>query len=250
MTSFRSSALITCGISLLLFSCRNHPADNTTWRVYGGSKMAQHYSSLTQIDSSNVKQLQVAWEYHTHDADTIGHSQIQCSPIMVDGTLYGTTPKLRLFAVDAATGKEKWAFNPAGNTNSSPMNFGMNNNRGVTYKQEGNDRRILYCAGSNIYAINATNGEPKKTFGDNGKVDLHNDLGRDAKTMYVTSTSPGIIYNNLFIIGTRVNETADAAPGHIRAYDVRTGKLKWVFHTIPYPGEEGYNTWEDTAAYK
>ena len=250
MTGFRSSALITCGISLLLFSCKNHPADNTTWRVYGGSKMAQHYSSLAQIDSSNVKQLQVAWEYHTHDADTVGHSQIQCSPIMVDGTLYGTTPKLRLFAVDAATGKEKWAFNPAGNTNSSPMNFGMNNNRGVTYWEEDNDRRILYCAGSNIYAINAANGEPVKTFGDNGKVDLHNDLGRDAKTMYVTSTTPGIIYKDLFIIGTRVNETADAAPGHIRAYDVRTGKLKWVFHTIPYPGEEGYNTWEDTVAYK
>lgn len=250
MTGFRSSALTICGIFLVLSSCKNHPADNTTWRVYGGSKMAQHYSSLTQIDSSNVKQLQVAWEYHTNDADTIGHSQIQCSPIEVDGMLYGTTPKLRLFAVDAATGKEKWTFNPAGNTNSSPMSFGMNNNRGVTYWEDGDDKRILYCAGSNIYAVNATNGEQVKSFGTDGKVDLHNDLGLDASKMYVTATTPGIIYKNLYIIGSRVNETADAAPGHIRAYDVRTGKLKWIFHTIPHPGEEGYNTWEDTAAYK
>lgn len=250
MTGFRSSALTVFGAVLLFCSCKNQSGDNTTWRVYGGSKMAQHYSSLTQIDSANVNQLQVAWEYHTHDADTVGHSQIQCSPIMVDGTLYGTTPKLRLFAVDAATGKEKWTFNPAGNTNSSPMTFGMNNNRGVTYWEDGDDKRILYCAGSNIYAINAANGEVVKGFGTDGKVDLHNDLGLDASKMYVTATTPGIIYKNLYIIGSRVNETADAAPGHIRAYDVRTGKLKWIFHTIPRPGEEGYSTWEDTAAYK
>ncbi|HTI59846.1 PQQ-binding-like beta-propeller repeat protein [Mucilaginibacter sp.] len=250
MTGFRSSALTVFGAVLLFCSCKNQSGDNTIWRVYGGSKMAQHYSSLTQIDSANVNQLQVAWEYHTHDADTAGHSQIQCSPIMVDGTLYGTSPKLRLFAVDAATGKEKWTFNPAGNTNSSPMSFGMNNNRGVTYWEDGDDKRILYCAGSNIYAINAANGEVVKSFGTYGKVDLHNDLGLDASKMYVTATSPGIIYKNLYIIGSRVNETADAAPGHIRAYDVRTGKLKWIFHTIPRPGEQGYNTWEDTAAYK
>jgi quinoprotein glucose dehydrogenase len=130
------------------------------------------------------------------------------------------------------------------------MNFGMNNCRGVTYWEDGDDKRILYCAGSYIYEINAENGQPVTSFGDGGKVDLHNDLGVDAKAMYVAATTPGIIYKDLFIIGTRVNETADAAPGHIRAYDVHTGKLKWIFHTIPYPGEFGYNTWEDPQAYK
>lgn len=236
------------GLALLISSCCD--PDTSTWRVYGGSKKAQHYSALTQIDSTNVNKLQVAWEYHTHDADTLAHSQIQCSPIVVDSILYGTTPKLRLFAINAATGREKWVFNPAGNTNSSASNFGMNNSRGVTYWTDGNDRRIFYCAGSNIYAVNADNGQLITSFGNEGKVDLHNDLGRDASKMYVTATSPGIVYKDLYIIGSRVNETADAAPGHIRAYDVHTGKLRWIFHTIPYPGETGYNTWEDTAAYK
>src|ERR1700739_1999785 len=117
MTASKLSALAACGIALLFSSCKHSGPDYTTWRVSGGSKMAQHYSSLNQIDTSNVKQLHVAWEYHTGDADTASHSQIQCSPIMVDGVVYGTTPKLRLFAIDAATGKEKWVFNPAGNAN-------------------------------------------------------------------------------------------------------------------------------------
>ena len=238
-------------LSAFFGSCKNNAApDDTGWRIYGGSKKSQRYSSLTQIDTSNVKQLQVAWIYHTNDADLKAHSQIQCNPIMINGLLYGTTPKLKLFAVDASTGIQKWIFNPAGNTNASPMSFGMNNSRGVTYWEDGDDKRILYCAGSNIYAVNAVTGQLIISFGKGGKLDLHNDLGRDAKNRYVTATSPGIIYKDIYIIGSRVNETADAAPGHIRAYDVHTGKLKWIFHTIPYPGEFGYDSWKDTAAYK
>jgi len=239
-------------VSVVLFnSCKNNlTRDDTGWRVYGGSKKSQRYSTLTQIDTSNVKQMQVAWVYHTNDADIKAHSQIQCNPIIVNGLLYGTTPKLRLFALNAATGKQKWIFNPAGNTNATPANFGMNNNRGVTYWEDGEDKRILYCAGSNIYAVNAETGALITSFGNGGKIDLHNDLGRNAKDMYVTATSPGIIYRDIYIIGSRVNETADAAPGHIRAYDVRTGKLKWIFHTIPYPGEFGYESWKDTSAYR
>lgn len=239
-------------LAAFFYSCKRSTStgDATGWRVYGGSKKAQHYSSLTQIDTSNVKQLQVAWVFHTKDADTVGHSQIQCNPIVINGLLYGTTPKLKLFAVDAATGAQKWVFNPVGNTNSTPGSFGMNNNRGVTYWEDGNDKRILYCAGSSIYAVNALSGESIKSFGVGGKIDLHNDLGRNIKDLYITATSPGIIYHDLYIIGSRVNETADAAPGHVRAYDVRTGNLKWIFRTIPQPGEFGYNTWEDPLAYK
>jgi len=249
MTASPLTMLCVCAAALMLGSCKDH-SDYTGWRVAGGSKKAQHYSSLTQIDSSNVGQLQVAWEYHTKDADDKNHSQIQCSPIVVDGVLYGTTPRVRLFAVDAATGVQKWMFDPRGNANSSFAAFDMNNNRGVTYWEDGDDKRILYSAGSSIYAVNATDGKLITSFGDGGKVNLHNDLGRDASKMYVVATSPGIIYKDLYIIGSRVNETADAAPGHIRAYDVRTGKLRWIFHTIPHPGELGYDTWEDTAAYK
>src|SRR3569623_1573360 len=146
MMSLRIPLLSVMALAFFISSCCD--SDNVTWRVSVGSKKAQHYSALTEIDSSNVNKLQVAWEYHTHDADTQGHSQIQGSPIVIDSILYGTTPRLKLFAVNAVTGKEKWVFNPAGNTNSTPMNFGMNNCRGVTYWEGSNDRRILYCAGS------------------------------------------------------------------------------------------------------
>jgi len=263
--AFRKAFLCLFILSVIVYSCKQAtapeentvdsekftsvPAEDVGWQVSGGSKRADHFSSLKQIDTANVKHLKMAWTYHTNDADLSAHSQIQCNPIIVNGILYATTPKLKLIALDAKTGTEKWVFNPVGNTNSSAT-FGMNNNRGVTYWESGSDKRILYCAGSNIYAINAANGQMIKSFGNGGTVDLHNDLGRYAKEMYVTATSPGIIYHDLYILGSRVNETADAAPGHIRAYDVRTGKLKWIFHTIPQPGETGYETWEDHDAWK
>jgi len=221
------------------------------WEIYGGSKNSIRYSSLTQVDTGNVHQLKIAWVYHTGDADTASHSQIQCNPIIVDGILYATTPRLRLVAMDAATGNEKWIFNPESqNQNTKGANFILNNNRGVTYWQDHDDKRIIYTAGNDIYCLNALDGKLITIFGDSGKIDLHNDLGRDVKNLFVTSTSPGIIYHELYIIGTRVAEEADAAPGHIRAYDVRTGKLRWIFHTIPQPGEAGYESWDDSNAYK
>jgi len=120
MTTFTKAITCLFASATLFSSCKNHSeGDDTGWKVYGGSKKSQRYSSLTQIDTSNVKQLQVAWTYHTNDADLKAHSQIQCNPIMVNGLLYGTTPKLRLFALDAATGKQKWIFDPAGNTNAT-----------------------------------------------------------------------------------------------------------------------------------
>ena len=237
---------------LFLVACTSAPdRTNTNWEVYGGSKKTTRYSSLNQVDTANVSQLKPAWTYHTGDPDTAKHSQIQCNPIIVDGILYATSPQLKLFALDAATGKELWVFNPVDTTlKSSIMNFVLNNNRGVTYWSDKDDKRILYAAGSNIYAINATDGKPVASFGTAGKVDLHDDLGREVKDLYVAATSPGIIYKDLYILGSRVDEGPAAAPGHIRAYDVRTGKLKWIFHTIPQPGEFGYDTWEDPEAWK
>ena len=162
------------------------------------------------------------------------------------------TPQMKLFAIDAATGKEKWQFNPfdslAGN---KKMFFILNNCRGVTYWSDGaNDKRIFYTAGSDLYCINAIDGSLIKSFGIDGKIDLHEGLDRDVKDLFVTATSPGIIYKDLIIMGSRVDEGAAAAPGHIRAYNVRTGKREWIFHTIPQPGEDGYETWDDSTAYK
>jgi quinoprotein glucose dehydrogenase len=236
---------------LCVGACLNNNRDiYKTWRVAGGSKESIHYSELAQVDTSNVDQLQVAWTYHTKDADTVHSSQIQCNPIIVDGILYGTTGKMKLFAIDAATGAEKWVFNPADTSGGKKISLNLNNNRGVTYWNDGADKRIFYTAGYNIFAVDVNTGKTISSFGDSGKVDLHDGLDRDVRDLFITASSPGIIYKDLLIMGSRVDEGPAAAPGHIRAYNVRSGKLKWIFHTIPHPGEPGYETWEDSIAYK
>lgn len=238
-------------ISYLFICCTSATDNYDSWKIYGGNSNNNHYSSLSQIDTNNVTQLKVAWTYHTGDVDTANHSQIQCNPIISDNILYGTSPLMKLFAVDATTGKQKWQFNPFDSLSGDKrMFFILNNCRGITYWSDGNDKRIFYAAGSYLYSINADDGKPVASFGDKGKIDLHDGLDRDVKDLFVTATSPGVIYKDLIIMGSRVDEGAAAAPGHIRAFDVRTGKQKWIFHTIPFPNEKGYNTWEDTAAYK
>jgi quinoprotein glucose dehydrogenase len=252
------SIRITIILTVILFgglfqqSCNHATPEYKTWQVTGGSKENIRYSTLSQINTSNVHQLQVAWVYHTTDADTVNKSQIQCNPIIIDGVLYGTTPQLVVFALDASTGKELWRFDPKSEQfkDFPATRFIMNNNRGVTFWQEGDDKRILMVAGNFLYAIRASDGSRISSFGKNGVIDLKKGLDRNVDELYVTSTSPGIIYKNLFIIGSRVSEGSDAAPGHIRAYDVKTGEQVWIFHTIPHPGEFGYSTWEDSLAYQ
>ncbi|HRH59735.1 MAG TPA: PQQ-binding-like beta-propeller repeat protein [Chitinophagaceae bacterium] len=244
----------TCFIAFIFFySCKSSTENKyNTWKVYGGNKENNRYSSLVQIDTSNVAQLQVAWTYHTGDADSM--TQIQVNPIVVDNVLYGVSPKLKLFALDAATGKAQWVFDPLGDTTAESKGKGyfmMNVCRGVAYYTDGkNDKRIFYGAGSKLFCIDAVAGKPIASFGDKGKIDLHNDLGIDASQLYIAHTTPGIVYRDMIIVGARVNEDMPAAPGHIRAYDVHTGKLRWIFHTIPQPGEPGFETWDDTLAYK
>jgi len=183
--------------------------------------------------------------------DSVNHSQIQCRPLFVDGFLYGTTPLLKVFALDAATGRQRWVFDPVDpGDNSTHPNFGLNNNRGVAYWQEGAEKRIFFTAGSWLYSIDAATGLRDTSFGRHGKVDLHDGLGRDVHDLYVAATSPGVVYKDLLIMGDRVSEGSDAAPGHIRAYDVRTGQIRWIFHTIPQPGEYGFDTWEDSTAWR
>jgi len=221
------------------------------WATTGGTHEGIRYSSLTQVDTSNVQKLVPAWYYHTGDADTVNHSQIQCNPIMVDGILYGTSPRLKVFAIDAATGMEKWVFNPSdSNQNKSRTDFILNNNRGVAYWGDGNDKRIFYTAGPALYALDASTGRLIPGFGKGGKIDMRDGLGRDVHDLYVAATSPGVVYKDLLIMGSRVSEGSDAAPGHIRAYDVRTGEQKWIFHTIPHPGEEGFGSWDDPNAWQ
>jgi quinoprotein glucose dehydrogenase len=242
-----SAVLIVC----IFFSCnRSSKKDYSNWMVNGGSKETIRYSSLTQIDTSNINKLQVTWTYHTGDADTASYSQIQCNPIIIDDVLYGTSPQMKLFAIDAATGKQRWIYNPFDSSQKNTSFFIMNNCRGITYWNDNDDKRIFYCAGSYLVCIDAATGKLETGFGLNGKIDLHDGLGRDVSKMFVINTSAPMIYKDLIIVGSRVDEGANAAPGHIRAYDVRNGKMQWIFHTIPQPGEFGYNTWDDTVAYK
>jgi quinoprotein glucose dehydrogenase len=167
--------------------------------------------------------------------------------------MYCTSPLLKVFAIDAASGKEKWVYSPFDTTGGNKqVNFGLNSCRGVTYWSDGkNDDCIFYCAGSNLTCIDVNTGKPVTSFGNNGKVDLHDGLEMEGvKDLFVTETSPPSVYKDLVLCGTRVSEGMDAAPGDIRAYDARTGKIVWQFHTIPHPGEAGYETWEDPNAYK
>ena len=242
-------------ISLLLFLCRCNntlptPDAYNGWSVYGGTKEGTRFSALTQIDTGNVQQLTVAWTFHTGDADTAHHSQIQCNPIIVNGVLYGTSPTQKLFAVDAATGEEKWMYNPQDDAGGNSGFFIMNNIRGICFWEKAADKRLFFTAGSFLNAVDAVTGKPIESFGNKGKIDLHIGLGRDVSKLYITNTSPGIIYRDLIIVGSRVDEGANAAPGHIRAYNVHTGKQEWIFHTIPQPGEDGYETWDDPNAWK
>ena len=249
-----SQFLQPCALAGLFFCASCKPAEvkkDVDWSSFGGGKANNHYSTLDQIDSANVTRLEVAWTYHTGDGDTVNHSQIQCNPIIVNGVMYATSPTLKLLALDAATGKEKWVFNPRdSNQNKTFGDFIMNNNRGVTYWESGEEKRIFYVAGSWLYSIDANTGKMITSFGRDGRIDLHEGLDKDVHDRYVAATSPGIIYKDLIIMGSRVDEGPMAAPGHIRAFDVRTGERKWIFHTLPQPGEVGYETWEDSVAYK
>ena len=221
------------------------------WPTYGGNYAGNRYSSLDQINIDNVKDLQLAWTYNVfEEINTKGvrPMEIQHQPIVVDGILYGSTGKLKLFAVKAGTGEEIWKFDPFadGQARYRP-------NRGVTYWSDGDDKRILYVAGPHLYSINAKNGQLIQSFGVNGKVDLHAGLGNDRfdiQDLAITSTTPGVIYKNVYVTGSTVSEDGDALPGHIRGFDVRSGKLLWTFNTIPQPGEFGYDTWPQDAYKK
>ena len=208
------------------------------WSVYGGGPDSIRYSSLNQINRSNAHRLTTAWTFDTGD-DSRG-SEMQCNPIVVNGILYATTPTLRVLAIDAATGALRWSFDP----NESAKVPGRRRNRGVTYWTDGSgDERILFTWRHLLHALDARTGKLVTSFGDGGRVDIREGLGRDPATLNVSSNTPGIVYKDVLILGSLVSEDLPSAPGDIRAYDVRSGKIRWTFHTIPRPGEYGYDTW-------
>ena len=225
------------GVLLVVWGCAtSNPGDE--WRVTGGDPGNSRYSALAQIDTSNVAQLHVAWTYHTGDLPANGPGEIQATPIVVDGVLYATTPALAAIALHADDGRLIWRFDPF-----TTRERASHVNRGVVYW----NRRIFFTAGRRLYGLDARTGRPIPTFGDAGSVDLAAGLSRDIGDAYLVATSPGAVYQDLLIQGTRVGEEEGSAPGDVRAYDARSGAIRWTFHTIPEPGEFGYDTWPEGA---
>jgi quinoprotein glucose dehydrogenase len=209
--------------------------EKENWGDYLGGPDRNHYSELTQITPENVANLKVAWTYSTTDS-----GQMQVNPLIIDGVLYGVTPTVQAFALDAATGKALWIF-------GEKLNNWASTSRGVAYWTDGTEKRILHTIGSNLYCLDAQTGKIIPSFGENGKIDLHDGLPDIAKKKFIISNTPGTVFEDLIVMPVRLSEGEDAAPGDIRAFNVKTGKLAWTFHTIPYPNEAGYETFPPNA---
>jgi glucose dehydrogenase len=222
------SALIS-GSALIAQHSARPSATTVTWG-YGGGPEQHRYSALKQINRGNVKQLAVAWTYDTGEPGAM-----QTQPLVVGDVLYGYSPTHKTFAVNASTGGQLWMFD-SGIRGNGP-------NRGLMYWASGNDRRVFSAVDNFLYALDAATGKPIEGFGTGGRIDLRENLGRDPQLQNVRMTTPGVIYRDLMIVGARLGESLPTSPGDVRAYDVRTGALRWSFHTIPHPGEFGYDTW-------
>jgi len=245
--NYLSISLLICIVLLGCIRSGLHKT-YTDWRVTGGGKENLHYSSIKQIDTSNIQNLEIAWIYHTENKDKNRFGAMECNPIIIDSVMFGVSPRLKLFAINARTGKELWTFNPADSVaNKTWHRNSVNMNRGVAYWAEGEDKRIIYTVGPVALEVNANTGKLINSFGRNGGINLAAGLGRDSSKVFVAPTSPVMVYKNLFFLSGLVG---DETPGHIRAFDVKTGQQKWIFHTIPYPGEAGHETWEDSTSYK
>ena len=224
------------------------------WRSYGNDPGGMRYSSLDQINRSNVAQLQRAWTYHTGEiALGLGEggsrvAAFQSTPLAVDGVLYLSTPSNRVIAVDAETGAELWQYDPQAGTSRRRFQ----SHRGVAYWEgpssngKGVERRILFGTfDARLIALDAATGKPCPDFGSAGEVDLRKGVAENWPLSNYGVTSPPAIYKNLVIMGAQAPEGPAKGPsGDVRAFDARTGKLVWRFHTVPRPGEPGHNTWE------
>ncbi|HET7219407.1 MAG TPA: family 16 glycoside hydrolase [Vicinamibacterales bacterium] len=237
--------LVACAVSLSVAARQDAAlvpfggAANHDWPVYRGDPKGNQYSPLAQIHAANVHRLERAWEYRTGDANE--RSTMHANPIVVDGVIYVTTPSLKAVALNAATGKEIWVFDPARYNNGNVVRL---RNRGVTYWKGTAGTRIFHFVRDRVYAVDAKTGTLITAFGTGGFIDLRQNLGIDPASAVIEMTSPGAVFKNILIIASRVNESYDASPGHIRGYDTVTGALKWIFHTIPKEGQVGHDTWK------
>ena len=238
--AFLATAVVLGASFLMVLLCTAQTAKpgNMDWPIYRGDPKGNQYAALAQINATNVHKLRPAWEFHTGDASQ--RSTMYANPIVVNGVMYISTPSLKAVAINAATGARIWSFDPAVHNNGAVIRL---RNRGVTYWKGAEGERIFDFVGDRVYAVDAKSGELIRSFGSGGHIDLRENLGVEPAGVTLEMTSPGAVYKNMLILGSRVNESYGASPGHIRAYDTVTGQLKWIFHTIPQPGEFGHDTW-------
>jgi quinoprotein glucose dehydrogenase len=220
------------------WSCSAAQAQHTAWREYGGSADGAQYSALKQIDRTNVRKLRQAWVYET--GDERGYS---FNPIVIGRSMYVLAHNNSVVALDAASGRELWSRGLEAKTS-------LIMNRGINYWESADkkDQRLLLTVDNTLQELDASTGKPITTFGVEGRVDLRDGLGRDPKHLtLVQSYNPGRVFQDLLILGSATNEEYESGPGDIRAYNILTGRLEWTFHTIPHPGETGYETWPKDA---
>lgn len=210
------------------------------WGIYLGDKKGNQFAELAQINAANVHRLEPVWEYHTGDAGE--RTSMYSNPIIVDGRIYVCTPSLNAACLDAKTGEPIWFFDSSQHNSGGQVMQGRN--RGVVYWEGEQGQRIFVFVKNRVYAVDALTGELVTTFGKDGHIDLRNDLDMDPSKASIECTCPGIVYQNMLIVASRVPEGYISTPGHIRAYDTVTGEFRWIFHTIPKPGEFGFDTWE------
>ena len=236
MTRFLTIAAVGVTLCVAALAFVSAQSGNVNWTVNGGENNIR-FSPLTQISKSNVQSLQVAWTYESGDHFTA--SEMQSNPIVIDGVLYATTPTMKVVAVNAKTGAEIWRFDPSGGSNARAR-F---RHRGVAV----HDDRVFVTYRNFLFALDKKSGQPIASFGSNGRIDLRDGLGKPIEGVSVSASTPGVVFEDLLILPSSVPETLPGTPGHIRAFDVKTGKQRWIFHTIPQPGEFGYDTWPKDA---
>jgi quinoprotein glucose dehydrogenase len=247
----RLHAILVAGVALsAVAGCAPAEPALKGWPVYGADPAATHYSSLADIDRTNVADLTVAWEWRPgemrDDVNGTRPGNFQNTPLMIDDVLYLSTPYNRVVALDAASGQELWAYDPRAYDDGQPANGTGFVHRGVAAWRDGDALRIFMNSRHRLIALDAGTGEPVPSFGTDGIVDLSLGLRREINRRHYTNTSPLVVYRDLVIVGNGVGDRLmyrNDPPGDIRAFDARTGELVWQFYTVPLPGQPGHETW-------
>ena len=231
MSGFSARAVLYSVVALFFLAACAPDVPDPNWSVYLGDSGRQHYSELDQITRDNVDELEVAWTYDSGELRA-GSSTMYTSPLIVDGVLYGLSPKLITFALNAATGEELWRHDP-GLPGAAQ--------RGLMWWEQEGQSRLFYTAGRHLIALDPTTGNAVQAFGENGQLDLM----PPGESGYLSMTVPGVVFEDLLVFGFSTLESDGALPGSIRAFNTLTGDLVWQFNSIPRPGDAGSETWAE-----